>query len=80
MYWPTGGYGKGYVMIDSLAKCEADCRLALEKASGDWQVFKREHSVFTGKFDAVKEESLWDALTTARKAHDAAYAAWERGM
>lgn len=52
---------------------EAQCRKALEVASENWQAFKREYSVFTGKFDPKKEETLWQALTDARKAHDAAY-------
>jgi len=60
-------------MCDALMSKEAASRLALEKASEDWQAFKREHSVFTGKFDAAKEELLWNALTKARKAHDEAY-------
>jgi hypothetical protein len=52
---------------------EAFARVALEKASQDWQDFKREHSVFTGKFNPSKEESLWQVLTSARQAHDLAY-------
>lgn len=60
-------------MQDAIIAKEAACRVALEKASNDWQTFKREYSVFTGKFDPAKEEALWKALTDARIAHEVAY-------
>lgn len=63
------------MMREALIAKEAACRKALEEASDDWQTFKRELGT---KFDSVREEALWEALTEARLAHDAAYDALER--
>ena len=61
-----------------IRKHEAETRIALAKASDAWQAFRREYGLFSEKSDPEKEESLWQTLTSARKAHDAAYAMYEK--